>query len=121
MLMLMRMLTGMLMRMLTRMLMRILSTGADADAITDTNVDVAGVATAQCQCAYLMIALQSPTCACSECILRMQACRCSEYRVNAHLYTQNLRVCVCAFICMSGMLGVIAKLNRGGSSPVELH
>jgi hypothetical protein len=61
MLMLMRMLTGMLMRMLTRMLMRILSTGADADAITDTNVDVAGVATAQCQCAYLTIALQSPT------------------------------------------------------------
>ena len=60
MLMLMRMLTGMLMRMLTRMLMRILSTGADADAITDTNVDVAGVATAQCQCAYLTIALQSP-------------------------------------------------------------
>ena len=33
------------------------------------------------------------------------------------------RICerVCAFICMSGMLGVIAKLNRCGSSPVELH
>jgi len=106
----------MLMRILTRVLVH-------ADAIIDTNVDAAGVATAQYQCAYLTITLQSPTCACRECILRMQACRCSEYRVNAHLYTHSLRVCVCvcAYVCMSGMLGVIAKLNRCGSSPVELH